>query len=53
MHLMIVAGVTVVGGSTGALIVFLLLKTAADAAMHVVEHVMARAAARRATRRLP
>jgi hypothetical protein len=43
MHLMIVAGVTVVGGSTGALIVFLLLKTAADAAMHVVEHSMARA----------
>ena len=53
MHLMIVAGVTVLGGSTGALIVFLLLKTAADAAMHVVEHTMARAAARRATRRLP
>jgi hypothetical protein len=53
MHLMIIAGVTVVGGSTGALIVFLLLKTAADAAMHVVEHAMARAAARRATRRLP
>ena len=53
MHLMIVAGVTVFGGSTGALIVFLLLKTAADAAMHVVEHRMARAAVRRATRRLP
>jgi len=53
MHLMIVAGVTVLGGSTGALIVFLLLKTAADVAMHVIEHVMARAAARRATRRLP
>ena len=44
MHLMIVAGVTVFGGSAGALIVFLLLKTAADAAMHVVEHAMARAA---------
>jgi len=53
MHLMIVAGVTVLGGSTGALIVFLLLKTAADVAMHVIEHAMARAAARRATRRLP
>ena len=53
MHLMIVAGVTVLGGSTGALIVFLLLKTAADVAMHVVEHAMARAAARRATRHLP
>ena len=35
------------------MIVFLLLKTVADAAMHVVEHRMARAAARRATRRLP
>ena len=53
MHLMIVAGVTVLGGSTGALIVFLLLKTAADVAMHVIEHAMARAAARRATRHLP
>ena len=53
MHLMIVAGVSVFGGSAGALIVFLLLKTAADVAMHVVEHTMARAAARRATRRLP
>ena len=52
MHLMIVAGVTVLGGSTGALIVFLLLKTAADVAMHVVEHAMARGAARRATQRL-
>ena len=46
MHLMIVAGVSVFGGSTGALIIFLLLKTAADAAMHFVEHAMARAATR-------
>ena len=44
MHLMIVAGVSVFGGSTGALIIFLLLKTAADAAMHFVEHAMARSA---------
>jgi len=44
MHLMIVAGVSVFGGSTGALIIFLLLKTAADAAMHFVEHAMARTA---------
>jgi hypothetical protein len=29
-----------------ALIIFLLLKTAADAAMHFVEHAMARAATR-------
>jgi hypothetical protein len=53
MHLMIIAGITFFGGSTGALIVFLLLKTAADVAMHVIEHAMARSAARRATRRLP
>ena len=53
MHLMIVAGVTFFGGSTGALIAFLLLKTAADVAMHVIEHAMARAGSRRATRRLP
>ncbi|MDX2456862.1 MAG: DUF6498-containing protein [Gammaproteobacteria bacterium] len=53
MHLMIVAGVSALGGSAGALIVFLLLKTAADVAMHVVEHAMARAAAHRATRHLP
>ena len=49
MHLMIIAGVSFFGGSAGALIVFLLLKTAADVAMHIVEHSMARAAARRAT----
>ena len=53
MHLMIVAGVSVFGGSAGALIIFLLLKTAADVIMHIVEHTMARAAARRATRHLP
>jgi len=53
MHLMIIAGATFFGGSTGALIAFLLLKTAADVAMHVIEHAMARSAARRATRRLP
>jgi hypothetical protein len=53
MHLMIVAGVTVFGGGTGALTAFLLLKTAADVAMHVIEHAMARGDARRATRRLP
>ena len=52
MHLMIVAGVSIFGGSTGALIIFLLLKTAADTAMHFVEHAMARTA-RRKTRHLP
>jgi hypothetical protein len=53
MHLMIVTGVSFLGGSTGALISFLLLKTTADVGMHVLEHAMARAAARRARRRLP
>jgi hypothetical protein len=53
MHLMIAAGVTFFGGRAGALIAFLLLKTAADVAMHVVEHAMARADARRTSQRLP
>jgi len=53
MHLMIIAGVTFLGGSTRALIIFLLMKTAADVAMHIIEHAMARSAARRATRQLP
>ena len=53
MHLMIIAGVTFMGGNTGALIIFLLLKTAADVAMHIAEHSMALNAARRASRRLP
>ena len=50
MHLMIIFGAIFLGGSTGALIFFLLLKTAADVAMHITEHTMARNAARRATR---
>ena len=53
MHLMIIFGATFLGGSSGALIFFLLLKTAADVAMHITEHTMARNAARRATSRLP
>jgi hypothetical protein len=53
MHLMIIAGITFFGGSSAALIIFLLMKTAADVAMHVIEHTMARNAARRATRQLP
>jgi hypothetical protein len=48
MHLMIVAGGSLAGGSQGALLAFLLLKTAADVAMHVIEHAMARGAAKRA-----
>ncbi len=48
MHLMIVAGGSFSGGSQGALLAFLLLKTAADVAMHVIEHAMARGAVKRA-----
>lgn len=47
MHLTFVAGMAAFGRSTGALIAFLLLKTAADVAMHVIEHAMARGDARR------
>ena len=53
MHLMIIVGVTFLGGNAGALVVFLLMKTAADVAMHIAEHTMARNAARRAKRQLP
>jgi hypothetical protein len=53
MHLMIIAGFTFLGSSTRALIIFLLMKTVADVAMHIIEHAMARSAARRATRHLP
>ncbi len=53
MHLMIVAGGSYSGGSQGALIAFLLLKTAADVAMHVIEHAMSRGAVKRAGERLP
>jgi hypothetical protein len=42
MHLMIVAGDRFAGDSLAALVAFLLLKTAADVVMHVVEHAMAR-----------
>jgi hypothetical protein len=52
MHLTLIAGMAVFGDSTGALVVFLLLKTAADVAMHVIEHAMARKDAPHATRRL-
>ncbi|NNJ94412.1 MAG: hypothetical protein HKP57_06685 [Halobacteria archaeon] len=52
MHLMIVAGGSISGGSQGALLAFLLLKTAADVAMHVIEHAMARGAVKRAQKRI-
>ena len=38
MHLLIVMGATLGGGSRTALTVFIVLKTLADAVMHVVEH---------------
>ena len=53
MHLMIVAGGLFSGGSQVALLAFLLLKTAADVAMHVIEHAMALSAVKRAKERLP
>ena len=53
MHLMIVMGGHFVASNNSALIVFLLLKTAADVLMHVVEHAMARTRAKHATQRLP
>ena len=42
MHLMIIAGGWFAGGSQAALVAFLVLKTAADVVMHVVEHAMLR-----------
>ena len=53
MHLMIVIGSNFLGHNSIALVFFLLLKTAADVAMHVIEHAMARGNARRARRQLP
>jgi hypothetical protein len=53
MHLMIIMGGVFLGNNSMALVLFLLLKTAADVAMHVIEHAMARARAKRVTRRLP
>lgn len=53
MHLTILLGGLVSGGSLFALVLFLLLKTVADVAMHVIEHAMARGDLRRASHRLP
>ena len=38
MHLLIVMGATIGGESRTALIIFIVLKTVADAVMHIVEH---------------
>ncbi len=53
MHLIIVLGSQFAGDSAMALVVFLLFKTVADVAMHLVEHVMERGDRLRATRELP
>ncbi|MGB5474200.1 MAG: DUF6498-containing protein [Gammaproteobacteria bacterium] len=53
MHLIIVLGSEFAGNSVMALVVFLLLKTVADVAMHIVEHAMARGDTLRASRELP
>ena len=50
MHLTLIAGGSVVDGSLGPLLAFLLLKTFADVAMHVIEHAIARGSLRRARR---
>ena len=53
MHLMVVIGSNFLGNNSVALVFFLLLKTVADVGMHVIEHAMARGAAKRDRRRLP
>ncbi|MGD2112155.1 MAG: DUF6498-containing protein [Gammaproteobacteria bacterium] len=52
MHLTILPGGVYAGSNGPALVLFLLLKTAADVAMHVIEHAMIQGA-RRTARRLP
>jgi len=53
MHLIIVLGGLYAGNGVMALVVFLLLKTAADVAMHIIGHAMARGDRLRASRKLP
>jgi hypothetical protein len=53
MNFMILLGGRFAGDNTVALVLFLLLKTAADVAMHIVEHAVTSAGARRAAGRLP
>jgi len=51
MNLVILVGGPIAGNDTVALVVLLMLKTMADLAMHVIEHVMASGDARRASAR--
>jgi hypothetical protein len=53
MHLMIITAGTFFGIGQGPLLAFLLLKTGADVAMHVIEHAMARGDVKRAQGRSP
>lgn len=53
MHLMVILGGVLHGSGTFYLLVFMLLKTVADVAMHVIGHAMARGDIRRGSRRLP
>jgi Family of unknown function (DUF6498) len=50
MHLMILLGSHFVGNNTAELVLFLLLKTAADVAMHVLEHSLTWSGGARTTR---
>jgi hypothetical protein len=53
MNLVILLGAPVAGNDTLALVLLLLLKTAVDVAVHVIEHVIASTDARRTSARLP
>jgi hypothetical protein len=53
MNLVILLGGPIAGDDMLALVLLLLLKTAVDVAVHVIEHVMASTDARRSTARLP
>ena len=53
MNLVILLGGPIAGDNTFALVLLLLLKTAVDVIVHVIEHVIASTDARRASARLP
>jgi hypothetical protein len=52
MNVVLLLGARYVGGDVLALALLLIIKTAVDVAMHVIEHMLARADARRVSRRL-
>ena len=53
MNLVILLGGPIAGENTLALVLVLLLKTAVDVAVHVIEHLMASSDTRRVSARLP